>query len=131
MRCLCLMLAMLLPAASVTAAAPSGKGEARLAKMLKGRVAGTPVDCIDITRIDDSEIVDRTAIVYRVGSTLYVNRPDAGAQTLFRGDILVTDTVLARLCNVDIVRLIDPTQRAPKGFVNLGDFVPYARPGKR
>ncbi len=50
-------------------------GEEQLAKMLEGRVAGEPVSCIPLHRTSKSRIIDRTAIVYDSGRTIYVNRP--------------------------------------------------------
>ncbi|MET0270872.1 MAG: hypothetical protein ABW173_10630 [Sphingomonas sp.] len=119
--------ALLLFPLAIAAAAPRDDGEARLAKLLKGRTAGEPVDCIDFHRITGVDIVDRTAIVYRLGSQLYVNRPDAGLRSLNRSNILVTDTGISKLCDVDVVRLVDQAQQVQSGFVNLGKFVPYTR----
>src|ERR1700740_2285994 len=50
-------------------------GEQELAKMLAGRGAGKPVNCLMLTDTHDSTVIDKTAIVYRVGRVLYVNRP--------------------------------------------------------
>jgi hypothetical protein len=59
--------------------------EAQLAKALDGRVAGEPVNCLSLRSIRSSRIIDRTAIVYQVGNTLYVNRPRAGADSSTSG----------------------------------------------
>jgi hypothetical protein len=56
----------------------TGAAEAKLAKLLEGRTAGAPVDCINQRLIASSQIIDKTAIVYRMpGGALYVNRPTA------------------------------------------------------
>ncbi|MBS0502754.1 MAG: hypothetical protein JSS55_02930 [Proteobacteria bacterium] len=110
---------------SVAAALPP---EARLDRMLEGRVAGRPVDCINLRDIRSSQIIDGTAIVYQVGGKLYVNRPRGGASSLDRDDILVTNTVTSQLCSIDVVHLVDRTSRFQTGFVQLGEFVPYAKP---
>jgi hypothetical protein len=34
------------------------------------------------------------------------------------------------LCSIDVVHLIDRTSRFERGFVGLGKFVPYVKPGK-
>lgn len=108
---------------------PNPEGEAKLAKLLEGRAPGKPVHCINLRTTDSSEIVDGTAIVYKgPGGRLYVNRPRGGAEDLRREDILVTKTVTPQLCNIDVVTLVDSLSRFPRGFVNLGDFVPYAKP---
>ena len=125
-----LVVGILLTASSSAFASPSGsaRGEAELAKMLAGRVAGKPVDCIPQHAIESSEVLEGTAIVYRDGNRLYVNRPASGAESLDSDDILLTDTHTPELCSVDVVRLIDRTSHFERGFVGLGKFVPYVRP---
>ncbi|MET0138313.1 MAG: hypothetical protein ABW048_11835 [Sphingobium sp.] len=100
----------------------------RLAKALEGRVAGKPVDCINLRDIRSSEIIDRTAIIYTVGRTLYLNTPESGAAFLNRGDILVTDTRSPQLCSIDVVRLVNSPSNMNSGSVGLGKFVPYTKP---
>lgn len=102
------------------------RAEAKLAKALDGRVAGKPVSCINLREIRSSQIYDRTAILYEVGSKLYLNRPE-GASTLDSDDILVTKTYGTQLCDIDTVRLVDRTTRIPAGFVSLNEFVPYTK----
>lgn len=99
-----------------------------MAKALEGRVAGKPVDCIYQQQIQSTQIIDRTAIIYRVGNTLYVNAPKSGKEFLDSGDILVTDTHSPQLCSIDIVRLIDQTSRMSNGSLGLDKFVPYTKP---
>ena len=62
-------------AAGVPAAASNVKGVAKLAQIIDGRVAGEPVRCLDSTQRRNLEIVDRTALVFKDGDTLYVSRP--------------------------------------------------------
>ncbi len=121
---LCLIGAMLITVTvPVQAARPDP--ETRIAKALNGREAGTPVDCIPLQQIQSTQIFDRTAILYKVGRTWYLNRPTSGATFLDGGDILVTDTRSPNLCSIDIVRLIDQSTRFPSGSLGLGKFVPY------
>ncbi|QNE04827.1 hypothetical protein [Croceicoccus marinus] len=103
------------------------KGEQRLAKALEGRVAGEPENCIQLNRITSSTIYDDTAIVYRVGSTLYVNRPDSGANFLDSRDIMVNRTTIGQICDIDTVQMMDQTGFM-SGIVFLGEFVPYTKP---
>jgi hypothetical protein len=102
-------------------------GEAELAKAVAGRVAGAPVDCVNLRNVRSSQIIDRTAIVYDTGSTLYVNRPRAGRESLDRWDTLVTKTFSSDLCSIDVVQLWDSGSHMQSGLVFLGDFVPYKR----
>jgi hypothetical protein len=105
------------------------KGEAELAKLLDGRVAGKPVNCISMTNSQQSRIFDGTAIVYQAtGRTVYVNRPKIGADSLDNDDVLVTKTWGSQLCSLDQVRLFDRVSRFPRSFVSLGEFVPYTKP---
>lgn len=101
---------------------------AELAKLLEGRVAGPPVSCINLPQAQGSRVIDRTAIVYDFGSTIYVNYPKGGADSLSSDDILVTKTPGTQLCKMDIVRMVDRSVGFPKGFVSLGPFIPYKRP---
>jgi hypothetical protein len=111
----------------ISAAAKPADPEAKLARLLKDRVPGTPVNCIDFHRVRSSTIVDRTAIVYDAGSTLYVNRPTAGLNSLDGWDYLVSSPSVSQICNVDIVRLVDKNTHIENGSVSLGQFVPYTR----
>jgi hypothetical protein len=101
--------------------------DARLAKLLEGRVAGAPTDCISLPQARSSRIIDGKAIVYEVGSRLYVNIPSSGAESLDQDDVLVTKTIGTQLCRMDTVSLVDRASRFPRGFVLLGRFVPYTK----
>lgn len=101
-------------------------GEEKLAKLLEGREAGEPVDCISLSKSRETRVIDKTAIVYGRGNTIYVNRP-TNADDLDDDDILVTKTSLSRLCKLDTVRMRDRSQFFFTGFVGLEEFVPYRR----
>jgi hypothetical protein len=125
------MLRSLLVAAAVFAtpavAAHRDTPEIQLQKALAGRVAGKPTNCISLSGVNSSQIIDGKAIIYHVGGRLYVNEPRSGAGSLRDDDILVTRTFGSQLCSIDTVRLIDRASRFPRGFVSLGEFVPYTR----
>lgn len=110
-----------------SAAAAERDPEAQLAKAVAGRTEGEPVRCIRLRDIRSTQIIDRTAIVYTVGSTVYVNKP-AGAAFLRSDAVLVTDTHSSELCDIDTVKLLDPGTRMLLGSVGLGKFVPYTKP---
>ena len=120
-------------AAAAIAAAPAATAreklapEDQLAKLLEGRVAGEPQDSNSLSTARSSQIIDQTAIVYKVGSTYWVNRPKGGAESLDDDDILVTKTIGSQLCSIDAVELRDRTSHMYAGFVSLGQFVPYKR----
>lgn len=113
--------------AAMPASASSTDGAGALARALEGRVAGEPVSCISLNGVRNTRIIRNEAIVYEVGSTLYVNRPEAGAESLDPWDTQVTRTHANRLCSTDTVRMIDPHSRIMTGIVFLGEFVPYRR----
>ena len=114
---------------SAPAMAAKKDPETRLAEKLEGRVAGEPVRCISLNRVSSSTIYDKTAIVYDAGSTLYVNRPENGAQSLRRHDIMVIKPTVGQLCSIDTVEMRD-SSGFYRGPVFLGEFVPYTRPDK-
>jgi hypothetical protein len=127
MRKLAPLIAAGLAALSAAAPAASPDREEQLERALRGRVAGEPVSCIDMHRVTGSTIIPDTAVIYDAGSVLYVNRPDSGAESLDRWDILVTRLYTSQLCNTDTVDLIDQGSHAYSGTLFLGDFVPYRR----
>ena len=116
--------------AAVADARPRLTGEEELARMLDGRIAGKPVDCINLPMVSSSTVIDKTAIVYQSGSTYYVQRPRTGAETLNDDDVLVTRLTGSQLCSIDTVQLHDRSTGFWRGFVALDKFVPYERPRK-
>lgn len=107
-------------------AKPRPSGEEQLAKILEGRVAGEPVNCISLSQARDQRVIDKTAIVYGSGRTIYVNRP-ANARDLDDDDIMVSNIHGSQVCNLDVVRMHDRTGHFYSGFVGLEKFVPYRR----
>ena len=115
-------------ASALAADRDNSKNEAKLTAALAGRVAGKPVDCINLRDIRSSQIIDDTAIVYDTGGgRLFVNRPRIGAESLDNDDILVTKTYGSELCSLDTINLVDRGSQMQRGFVGLGEFVPYTR----
>ena len=104
-------------------------GEEKLAQILEGRVAGEPVNCISLSDARDAQMIDKTAIVFGHGNTIYVNRP-AHPESIDRDDIMVTETSLSQLCKLDSVRFHDRSQFFFTGFVGLSEFVPYRKVAK-
>jgi len=111
---------------SAVAAKPKLTGEEQLSKLLEGRVAGRPVDCITLMDSRDQQVIDKTAIVYGTGRTIWVNRP-MNARDLDRDDVMVSDVRTSQVCKLDVVRLHDRSGGWYRGFVGLEQFVPYRR----
>ena len=101
----------------------------QLDKLLEGREAGKPVNCISNWDTREMRVLDGTAIVYGWGNTIWVNVPK-NAKDLDDDDILVTRTSGSQLCDLDIVHTVDRTGHFTTGFVSLGEFVPYRRVAK-
>ena len=98
----------------------------RLDKLLDGRVAGKPEHCISHFDTREMQVLDKTAIVYGWGNTIWVNVP-RNVQDLDDDDIMVTRTYSSQLCDLDIVTTADRTGGMFNGSISLGEFVPYRR----
>lgn len=121
--------AMTLVASSANAGAREDKGEAKLAKMLDGRIAGEPVRCITTFRSNSPQIIDRVALVHDEGDTIYVARPDR-PRSLDSQDILLIERFsTSQLCTSDHIRTIDRTGGFMTGLVHFKEFVPYTKAG--
>ena len=128
MRALAIALAAtaLLAGGASLQAKPKLTPEQRLEKLLEGRVAGKPTTCISTSDTRDREIIDGVALVYRSGSTLYVNRPK-NPEDIDSDDILVIRPTGSQLCRLDMIHTVDRIGHFTTGFINLNDFVPYRR----
>lgn len=124
------MLALTLPGTASAAADTSPRnaaGEAELAKILEGRVAGEPERCLRHHEQRNMEIVDGTALVFRDGDTIYVNRP-SGANFLSEFDIPVFRLHRSELCRLDMAEMRDQSLQFGGPRISLNDFVPYRLP---
>lgn len=119
---------MAIPASAQEEAPAPSKGELKLAKMLEGRVAGEPERCINTFRSGNLTIVDGTALVYRDGKTIWVNRT-RNPDSLDDDDYLVIRKYgsSSQLCRLDNVTTHDRTGNFFTGVVFLEDFVPYRK----
>jgi len=114
---------------AVAARDHAARGEAELARIIDGRTAGAPVDCLTSFQRRNMEVVDHTAIVFRDGDTLYVNRPQ-GVSFLTWNDIPVFKIWGSnQLCDKDMAELRDRSTGMRGAAIVLGEFVPYRRNG--
>jgi hypothetical protein len=119
--------------AGVAAAAPAQTPDAptlspKVAEALAGRTAGKPQSCVRLRDVQSTQIVDETAIIYRMSSKRWlVNFPEGGCPSLRPDRVLVTVTPSTNLCRGDIARVIDPPTPIEYGSCGLGTFVPYTR----
>lgn len=100
------------------------KGEKKLAKLLKGRVAGEPKSCIRDRPVRSFQVIDDTAIVYKIGRTVWVNYT-RNPETLDNSDTLVFRRFGSQICRSDIVTTVDRFSGFYTGNIFLTDFVPY------
>ena len=125
-------IALVLATAAALLSAPALEARSRLSpqqqldKLLAGRVAGQPVHCISQYDTREMQVLDKTAIVYGWGNTIWVNTP-RNAENLGSDDIMVTRLFGSQFCNLDIVNTVDRSGGFTNGFISLGDFVPYRR----
>ena len=113
-------------AGPVAMAKPKLSGEEQLAKLLEGRVAGEPKSCINMFDSHNLRVIHRTALVYKRGDTVWVNRP-ANPESLDYYDVLVMKRTSSELCKQDIITTMDQSTHMFTGSVFLGDFVPYKK----
>ena len=103
--------------------------DAELQKLLAGRTPEASISCIDPGMTSSVTVIKGRAIVYRVGSRLFVNTTEDPSR-LRDDDILVTNVHGSQLCNHDAVQLVAWGSRVPRGFVLLDKFVPYSKDTK-
>ena len=103
------------------------KGEKRLAKLLEGREAGEPVNCIRTLPTERMQTIDGTAYVYGRGDTIYVQRT-TDPEDIDSNDALVSRRFNAtQICRQDVMTTIDPMLGFFTGAVFFEKFVPYTR----
>jgi hypothetical protein len=104
----------------------AAKSEARLAEMLKGRKAGEPVSCIPEFQASRIEVIEGVAMVYGMGKTIYVAKPDRPESWRW-DDIMVVKRTGGQLCNTDIIHTVDRMSGFTTGVVFMSKFVPYTK----
>lgn len=102
------------------------EGQAKLAKLLEGRVAGEPQSCVRTLPNTNMRIIDGTAIVVGRGSTIYVNVP-RDPDALDDDDAMKIRRTGSSLCNTDIVTTFDRSGGFYTGNIFLGEFIPYKK----
>ena len=132
MRILIIACAATMIAGCETATEPMGRtdrAQATYERALAGKTAGRAEKCLPLHRSRDMEKIDDTTILFRDGSTTYVNTTLGACNGM--GDqsyALVTRNVGPQLCRGDITL---PTsvakEKATNPFVRAGDVAEFAR----
>ena len=95
-------------------------------KLLAGKVAGKPQDCIDTRWTRPQLTAYDGKLIYRVSRKLvYVTDTGGGCEAVARGDTIVTRQFQTRLCRGDIAQTVNLPARIPSGSCAMGQFVPY------
>jgi hypothetical protein len=112
--------------ASVALALMAGKSDP-----LAGRIAGKPVQCIDIQRNDGPEIVDSQTILYRQsGKRIWKTGPIGECPSLRPLDTLIVDVYGGQLCRNDRFRTVSSGMSIPSPSCRFRDFTPYDKVAK-
>ncbi len=100
-----------------------------LANELDGKLAGTPVNCINSFPGINTIRVSDDILIYRVSGRLaYQNTLRSTCPGLSRdNDILVTETFGGSYCKGDLIKLVDRTSGIQGPVCSLGQFVPYKK----
>jgi hypothetical protein len=100
-------------------------------KLLAGKVAGPPQNCLPTYHQDDMVVIDESTIAFRQGSSrVYINHMQGGCSNLGGSYALVTKQFgSSQLCRGDIAQVEDLTNHLTVGSCVFGDFIPYTRTG--
>jgi len=101
----------------------------QLASALAGRTPGQPVNCIPTFRANEMQVIDDETILFRDGSTIYLQKTKGSCPGLASGaNTLVTRSRgINQLCSGDIQRLVNLPSGVGAGACVFGPFVPYTR----
>lgn len=92
---------------------------------LAGRVAGEPVECIDLNTVQGPEIADARTILYRQnGRRVWRTGPVGACAAMRSGDGLVVDVQGRKVCRDDRFR-VRSNRIVLGGECRFGPFVPY------
>lgn len=105
------------------------KGDRELAKMLEGRVAGKPENCIPTGFVDGPQVVGDSLIYRQTGKRLWRTQVRDRCPFLRDDQIVVSILYGAQVCRNDRFRLVDRGSPVASADCTFGAFVPYDRGG--
>jgi hypothetical protein len=121
-------------AACTTAPEPmtrSAEAEAQLSKLLAGKTAGAPVNCLPAWKSGHMVVIDDNTVLFRDSPRRYYRNDFRGSSCSRLGGgsyALVTKSTSTSLCSGDIAQVVDVSNGFTVGSCVLGDFVPYEGP---
>jgi hypothetical protein len=116
---------VLLTPALMSCTQSNAPADAALSRELAVRAAGAPQACIPTVSNGSLHAIDSSALVYRSGTTIYVNHPSAPCSALAPFNTLIVDAQSGHYCRGDRVRGIELGGGIPGPICILGDWVPY------
>ena len=121
------LLAAPVQAQEKTEAVELTRGEAELAELLEGRVAGEPRSCIRTIGSRNLNQIDGTALTYRDGDTVWVNYTRNPADIDDSEIMVIKRFSGTNLCRTDQIELVSRPGGFLTGVLFLDEFVPYTR----
>lgn len=88
------------------------------------------VNCLDLRRIQDVDVIDNTRIVFQSGlNDYYLNTLPYHCNGLRLNDAIMYDTSLNEICNVDVITVLDSVGAgfSPGNSCGLGYFEPISK----
>lgn len=104
--------------------------QAKLDKLLTGRVAGESQRCLKGYVTNNPIGIDDQTMLFRDGPRLWRTELQSGyrCSELGLNRMLVTVNKNIRLCRGDTTYIVDSKDGSPVGTCVVGDFVPYTKP---
>lgn len=129
MRTLVAILAasLLIGASSPTAPPRTVEAQAKLDKLLAGRVAGEKRRCVSADVVTSPIGIDDTTLLFRDGPRIWRTELSESLQCGEIGpqSFIMTDSVAKRICSG---QQLDFSDGGIRGACVLGEFVPYTKP---
>jgi hypothetical protein len=106
------------------------EAQAKLDKLLAGRVAGEPKRCLKGYVTNNPIGIDDHTMLFRDGPRLWRNELRSGyrCDDVGMNRMLVTVNKNMRLCDGDTASIVDSKDGSGVGTCVLGPFVPYTKP---
>ena len=92
------------------------------------RTAGAPQACIPNSSNGSLHGVDSSTLVYRSGTTIYVNHPTAPCSGVAPFSTLIVEAQSGHFCRGDRARALELGATIPGPVCILGDWVAYRKP---
>lgn len=110
--------------------ARTAQAQAKLEKLLAGRVAGETKVCLKTTAINNPIAIDDRTMLFRDGPRLWRNDLQDGFHCADLGlnKALMTADRNIQICRGDKVQIVDMKDGYPVGACILGEFTLYTKP---